>query len=142
MRRHGASVFTGPMLTPDLEYDAEILLSDMTQDFFDWLMRCAPFGIGNREPIFMTRDVSLTADVRLIKEKHVCLQLQRKGETMCFSALGWSRNLNWAERCREVELHQGSRIDVAYRLKAKTNPQFPGLELELVDLRVALADSR
>jgi single-stranded-DNA-specific exonuclease len=141
MRHHGASVFTGPMLTPDLNYDAEILLSDMTQDFFDWLMRCAPFGIGNREPVFMTRHVTLTADVRLIKEKHVCLQLQREGETVCFSALGWSRSQNWAERCRELELHQGSRIDIAYRLKAKTNPQFPGLELELVDLRVALADS-
>jgi single-stranded-DNA-specific exonuclease len=142
MRRHGASLFTGPMLTPDLECDAEVLLSDMTQDFFDWLMRCAPFGIGNREPVFMTRGVTLTADVRLIKEKHVCLQLQREGETVRFSALGWSRSVNWAERCKELGLRQESRIDIAYRLKAKTNPQFPGLELEMVDLRVASTDSQ
>jgi len=141
MRRHGASLLVGPMLTPNLECDAEVSLSDLTQDFFDWLMRCAPFGIGNREPVFMTRGVTLTADVRLIKEKHVCLQLQGEGETMRFSALGWSRSLNWVERCSALGLRQGSRIDVAYRLKAKTNPQFPGLELEMVDLRAALPGS-
>jgi single-stranded-DNA-specific exonuclease len=35
-----------------------------------------------------------------------------------------------------MALGEGSRIDVAYRLKTKTNPQFPGLELELVDIRL------
>ena len=135
MRSHGASLLTGPLLMPDLECDGEVSLSDLTQDFFDWLMRCAPFGVGNREPIFMTRGVTLTADVRLIKEKHVCLQLQAENETRRFSALGWSRSVNWVERCKD--LRQGSRIDIAYRLKAKTNPQFPGLELEMVDLRAS-----
>jgi single-stranded-DNA-specific exonuclease len=100
-------------------------------------MRCAPFGIGNREPVFMTRGVTLTAEVRLIKEKHVCLQLRGEGELVRFSAVGWSRSVNWSERCRDLELCQGSRIDIAYRLKEKTNPQYPGLELEMVDLRVA-----
>jgi single-stranded-DNA-specific exonuclease len=135
MRRHGASLLTGRMLMPDLECDAEVSLNDLTQDFFDWLTRCAPFGVGNREPVFMTRGVTLTADVRLIKEKHVCLQLE--GEAVQFTALGWSRTVNWPDRCKELALRQGSRIDIAYRLKAKTNPQFPGLELEMVDLRAA-----
>jgi single-stranded-DNA-specific exonuclease len=35
-----------------------------------------------------------------------------------------------------MALNTGSLVDVAYKLKAKTNPQFPGLELELVDLRL------
>jgi single-stranded-DNA-specific exonuclease len=36
-----------------------------------------------------------------------------------------------------MALDEGSLIDVAYHLKAKANPQFPGLELELVDIRKA-----
>jgi single-stranded-DNA-specific exonuclease len=36
-----------------------------------------------------------------------------------------------------MALGKGSRIDAAYCLKMKTNPQFPALELELVDIRVA-----
>jgi len=33
-----------------------------------------------------------------------------------------------------MALQRGSIVDIAYRLKPKTNPQFPGLELELLDL--------
>ena len=35
-------------------------------------------------------------------------------------------------------LDKGSLIDIAYRIKAKANPQYPGLELELVDIRKAM----
>jgi single-stranded-DNA-specific exonuclease len=128
---------TGQLLTPNLECDAEVSLDELTQDFFDWITRCGPFGIGNREPIFVSREVTLTAEVRLIKERHICLQVQQEGKTQRFSALGWSRTVNWPMRCEELALGLGSRIDVAYRLKTKANPQFPGLELELIDLRLA-----
>ena len=56
---------------------------------------------------------------------------------MRFSALGWSRVVDWPVRCEELTLQPGSRIDIAYRLKDKANPQFPGLELELVDICLA-----
>jgi single-stranded-DNA-specific exonuclease len=137
MQLYGSARFTETMLTPPLQCDAEVLLTDLTQDFFDWLTRCEPFGIGNREPVFVTRGVTLTAPVRFIKDKHICLQLQRDGETLRFSALGWSRGTDWPARCAEMALREGSRIDAAYRLKAKSNPQFPGLELELIDIRIA-----
>ncbi len=137
MQLYGSTRLTGTMLTPPLHCDAEVLLSDLTQDFFDWLTRCEPFGIGNREPVFVTRGLTLTAPVRFIKEKHICLQLEKTGETLRFSALGWSRGTDWPARCTEMALDKGSLVDAAYRLKAKTNPQYPGLELELVDIRIA-----
>jgi single-stranded-DNA-specific exonuclease len=137
MQLYGSTRLTGTMLTPPLQCDAEVLLGDLTQIFFDWLTRCEPFGIGNREPIFVTRGLTLTAPVRFIKERHICLQLEKAGEALRFSALGWSRGIDWPARCNEMALGKGSFIDVAYRLKAKTNPQFPGLELELVDIRTA-----
>ena len=124
-------------MTPPLQCDAEILLDGLTPGFFEWLKRCEPFGIGNREPIFVTRGLTLTAPVRLIKEKHVCLQLEKAGEALCFSALGWSRATDWPARCTEMALDKGSLIDVAYRLKTNSYSQFAGLELELVDIRTA-----
>jgi single-stranded-DNA-specific exonuclease len=137
MQRYGASLLTGPILAPPLDCDAEAEFSDLTQDLYDWLTRCGPFGVGNREPVLMTCDLTLTAPVRFIKEKHICLQLQRDGEPTWLSALGWSRPVDWPTRCAELNLQKGSRIDIAYRLKAKTNPQYPGLELQLIDLRLA-----
>jgi single-stranded-DNA-specific exonuclease len=135
MQSYGSTRLTKTILAPPLQCDAEVLLSDLTQDFFDWLTRCEPFGIGNREPVFVTRGLTLSAPVRFIKEKHVCLQLEKAGEHARFSALGWSRGVNWPARCTELSLEKGSRIDVAYRLKSKNNPQFPGLELELVSIQ-------
>jgi single-stranded-DNA-specific exonuclease len=137
MQLYGSSRLTETILTPPLQCDAEMLLNGVTPDFFDWLKRCEPFGIGNREPIFVTRGLTLTAPVRLIKEKHVCLQLERAGEALCFSALGWSRATDWPARCTEMALDKGSLIDVAYRLKTNSYSQFAGLELELVDIRTA-----
>jgi single-stranded-DNA-specific exonuclease len=79
----------------------------------------------------------LTAPVRFIKERHICIQVEAAGQQQRFSALGWSRGIDWPARCAELGLQKGSQVDIAYRLKAKTNPQFPGLELELTDLRSA-----
>jgi single-stranded-DNA-specific exonuclease len=138
MQRYGAPLLIGPMLAPPLEFDAEVQLRDLTQDLFNWLDRCGPFGIGNREPVLMTRSLTLTTPVRFIKEKHICLQLQSDGEPSRFSALGWSRGVDWPTRCAELDLQKGSRIDIVYCLRAKTNPQFPGLELQLIDLRPAV----
>jgi single-stranded-DNA-specific exonuclease len=137
MQLYGSTRLTETILRPPLKCDAEVLLGDLTQDFFDWLQRCEPFGIGNPEPVFVTRGLTLTAPVRFIKERHVCLQLEKAGESLRFSALGWSRGFDWPARCTEIALNKGSLIDIAYRLKTKNNPQFPGLELELVDIRVA-----
>jgi single-stranded-DNA-specific exonuclease len=138
MQRYGAPLLIGPMLAPPLEFDAEVQLRDLNQDLFNWLDRSGPFGIGNREPVLMTRGLTLTAPVRFIKEKHICLQLQSNGEPSRFSALGWSRGVDWPTRCAELNLQKGSRIDIVYCLRAKTNPQFPGLELQLIDLRPAV----
>jgi single-stranded-DNA-specific exonuclease len=137
MQRYGAPLLIGPMLAPPLEYDAEVELRDLTQDLSDWLVRCGPFGIGNREPVLMTRNLTLAASVRFIKEKHICLHVQKDGEPSRFTALGWSRGIDWPARCADLGLQKGSRIDIVYWLRTKSNPQFPGLELQLIDLRLA-----
>jgi single-stranded-DNA-specific exonuclease len=136
MERHSAALLAGELLAPPLECDVELGLDELTPELYRWLERCGPFGVGNREPVLMTRGAELAAGVRIIKERHVCLDVT-DGEAR-FSALGWSRGgTEWSSQCREMGLAAGSRVDLAYRLKTKTNPNYPGLELELVDLRPA-----
>ncbi len=137
IERYGAARLSQAMLCPPLECDVEVELHELTRGFFDWLMRCGPFGIGNREPVLMTRGLTLTAPVRLIKEKHICLELQGAGEPSRMRALGWSRAVDWPARCADLNVQKGMCVDVAYRLKERSNPQFPSLEMELVDLRLS-----
>ena len=140
MQAYGVPLLTGPLLAPSLDCDLEILPSDLTPTFLDWLNRCSPFGVGNPEPVLITRNLILSAPVRLIKERHICLTLRMPDEAGTVSALGWSRtNLDWAARCSALALQPGSNIDIAYRLRSKSNPRFPGLDLELIDIRLSAA---
>lgn len=141
MERHSAArLLSAELLTPPLECDIEISLEDLNPLFYDWLDRCGPFGIGNLEPILLTRSVRLGSEVRIIKDHHVCLEVISGNHR--FNALGWSRgSILWTEVCRTMQLTAGSCLDVAYKLRRKSNPWFTGLELELVDLRPAVPRS-
>ncbi len=119
-----------------VECDAELSIEDLSFDLARWLERCGPFGVGNREPVFVTRGAQLAQPPRTIKEKHLCLELMPQSGGPRLNALGWSRTTDWTARCAELELAKDTRVDLAYRLRANSNPQFPGLELELIDLRL------
>ncbi len=141
MERHSGELLAAELLAPPMECDVEMRLEELTPEFYSWLERCGPFGIGNREPLLMTRDVTLARDVRMIKERHVSIEVDCGGAR--FSAVGWSRGgMEWSSRCREMALTAGARLDLAYRLRAKMNPYYPGLELELVDARIAASSPR
>ena len=158
MRAYTAAHLTGPLLIPQIDYDAELSLAEITSELLAWIARLAPFGIGNPEPVFLTRNATLAAPVRLIQGKHIGLQLTRlnprqeelkngpygQSEPPAIPALGWSRDpLGWPARCTRLALAKGSAIDVLFRLRHNTgpyaSPQFDGLELELCDLRPACA---
>jgi single-stranded-DNA-specific exonuclease len=153
MRQYAATHLTTNLLTPQLDYDAELDFADITPDLFAWVTRLAPFGVDNPEPVFLTRNAVLAAPVRLIQGRHIGLQLLQRNASaapdMTFPhaipALGWSRDaLGWAERCRRLALDKGSAVDVLYRLRHNTGPyarrQFDGLELEIFSLRPAHVD--
>jgi single-stranded-DNA-specific exonuclease len=143
MTAYAASRLTDSLLVPAQEYDAELTFADFTPDLAGWIARCAPFGIGNPEPIFVTRNAILAAPIRSIQEKHVCLQLMQAdgaqpGATI--PALGWSRGPgNWPALCAGFGLIPGSAVDILYRIRQNSGPyagpHFGGLELELCALQ-------
>jgi single-stranded-DNA-specific exonuclease len=147
MRAYASTRLTPTLLVPQLDYDAELSLAEITPELMAWIARLAPFGIGNPEPVLLSRNVTLAAPIRLIQEKHIALQLMQSGprhqsDPAAIPALGWSRDpLGWPARCSRLALAKGSVVDVLYRLRHNTgpyaSPQFGGIELELCGLRPA-----
>ena len=136
---HASDHLTPDVLAPEVPYDAEISLSDLTLDFHTWISRLAPFGMGNPEPVFCTRAAMLTAPPRIIKEKHVSLQL-RQSDSPPIPALGWSRNsTSWPALC--IALSPGASVDLLYKLRRNSGPYADattgGLELDLCALQPA-----
>ena len=60
---------------PEVEIDAEMVLSDITPRFFSVLKQFAPFGPGNMAPVFLTQRVMDTGYTRLVGKNHIKLSV-------------------------------------------------------------------
>lgn len=118
----------------DLHIHAELPLDQITAVLAGWLRKLEPLGHGNPEAIFMARNATLVSAPRFMKERHLRLELAHDG-TGATRAVGW----DMAGRSAELELAQGSRIDIAYRIRENLHPDFGGIEIELAGIRPATA---
>jgi len=117
-----------------LRIHAELPLDRITSVLAGWLRKLEPLGHGNPEPIFLARRVRLLAAPRVMKERHLRLELaQDSGTTSSTRAVAW----NMAQRAAELALVQGSLIDLAYRIRENDHPEFGGLEVEVAGMAAA-----
>jgi single-stranded-DNA-specific exonuclease len=119
-----------------LRLHAELPLERVTPVFGSWVRRMEPFGHGNPEPAFLARNLRLTAPVRIMKERHIRLELEPsipgRIPQAPIRAVGW----NLAQRAKELDLVQGSLIDIAYRVRENDHPEYGGLQIELAGIRL------
>jgi single-stranded-DNA-specific exonuclease len=113
-----------------LNIHAELPLHQVTSVLAGWLNKLEPLGHSNPEPIFVARNARLVSAPRTMKERHLRLELAQEQGTAPMRAVGW----DMAARSRELALEQGSRVDVAYRVRENLHPDFGGLEIEIAGL--------
>jgi single-stranded-DNA-specific exonuclease len=151
-----------------LRIHAELPLDRITPVLAGWLRKLEPLGHGNPEPIFIARNAHLVAPLRIMKAKHLRLELVQVAPAQnalaqdpappvvppapsqnsfptrlpvsatpiaSIRAVGW----NLAERAAQLQLAQGSLIDVAYRIRENDHPDFGGLEIEIMGMGLARA---
>ena len=78
-----------------------------------------------------------------MKERHLRLELTqdvdptgaRQGGVGAMRAIGW----DMAFRAAELELDEGSRIDLAYRIRENDHPEYGGIEVEIAGIEPARA---
>jgi len=129
MELYAAERLTPETLAKEINCHAELPLERITPALYKWLTKFEPLGLGNPTPVFIARGVRVAAPLRRMKEKHLKLRLQQGSAS--YDCLAW----NWAERADALGLAEGSMVDIAYKLRENTHPDFGGgLELELCDL--------
>jgi single-stranded-DNA-specific exonuclease len=120
---------------PVLEYDGEVLLDDVDQTFWESLAQLEPFGSGNPTPLFMVRGVKLTQPPRVMKEKHLKLQVTAGGapgngrSQRSREVVGW----RMADRATQDSLLLGDALDLVFTVDYNTHPDFGGVQLTLAD---------
>jgi single-stranded-DNA-specific exonuclease len=146
-----------------LRIHAELPLDRITPVLAGWLKKLEPLGHGNPEPLFLARNARLLKAPRIMKARHVALELvQDAAPPPAASPNGASNSLptafpagppgspapissiravgwNLAERAMELRLEPGSRIDIAYRIRENDHPDFGGLEIEIMGMQLSTA---
>lgn len=144
-------------LEPTLEFDAALSLENITPELFHALRLMEPYGAGNHEPVFVSKNVRLLAPPKIVKEKHVRLKVaaakneapesdkndapKKNGDnpgwrrSISYAAMGW----RMAERMQQEPLFPGDMLDVAFTLDYNDHPEFGGMELSLRDFKSKVA---
>ena len=115
-------------LVPTLNVDAIAPLAEMNLKLADTLSKFAPFGYGNREPIFASRNVAVP-DARIVGTDHLKLMVS-DGQTV-MDAIAF-RQGSWLGQLPP-------RIDVAYQLEAQVWNGRTRLQLNVKDIQPANA---
>ncbi len=66
---------TAESITPALICDADLPLDRISPELYAAVERLQPYGMDNEEPLFVTRNVVVRGEVRVLKERHIKLQL-------------------------------------------------------------------
>jgi single-stranded-DNA-specific exonuclease len=134
-----------------LRIHADLPLDRITPVLAGWLRKLEPLGHGNPEPIFIARSARVLATPRIMKDRHLSLELAQvpgrpsnqstrslpasAAPIASIRAVGWGL----AERAMQLRLEQGSLIDIAYRIRENDHPDFGGLEVEIIGMELAQA---
>lgn len=79
------------LLTPEIEIDAVIDFTDITPKFYRILKQFAPFGPGNRLPVFLTKNIQDTGGSRPIGKEHKHLRLMmRQKKSAILNGIGFN----------------------------------------------------
>lgn len=119
-------------LKPLLLIDAELTFQDLKPSLWQELKKLAPFGEGNKEPIFASKNISVShARLVGVDNKHLKLQLVESDNRQSFEAIGFGLGKKYAQLTPEA------KYDIAYSLQENNWQNQKKLELRLRDLKKA-----
>lgn len=116
--------FSEETLSRTLDIDCPLELEKVNQDWFLQIQKLEPFGVGNPEPLFLSKDVVLD-DVRTVGQNSQHLKFQVLG----FDAIGFSLG------DKKPDLRPGDSVDIVYALLQDNWNGGKRLQLKIKDLR-------
>jgi len=123
-------ILTEEHLTPVLKIDCELALSAISQKLYESLQQLSPFGMGNPEPTFLTKGVTIE-DKKVIGQtrKHLKLKVRQENSPI-FEAIAF----NMAEKFSQLK--PNTKIQIAYTVDENEWNRIKTLQLKIKELIV------
>jgi len=117
-------------LIRSVRIDCELGLSFIDKKLYDVLQKLAPFGMGNPQPTFITKNITIE-DMRLVGAdgKHLKLRVYQSKSPEQLDAIGFNMG-DFAGK-----IHTGDTIDIIYTIEQNEWNGNNRLQLKMKDLR-------
>ncbi|MFZ5982249.1 MAG: single-stranded-DNA-specific exonuclease RecJ [Patescibacteria group bacterium] len=120
----------GVNISKKIEADAEIRAEEIDWELVEDIEKMAPFGEGNREPVFILRGV-LVEDVKIVGNgsKHLKLWLRGADSPKIFESIGFGMGEYWSD------LAKNDKIDIVFSLSSDEWNGNKKIQLKLIDIK-------
>jgi single-stranded-DNA-specific exonuclease len=116
-------------LIPMINVDLPLNLNSITPKFFNILRQMGPFGPGNMTPVFVTKNVTLSGNPVIMKEKHIKFDVRQDGSP-AFTAIGFGMASFYKE------LLNNQPFSICYNLEENNFRDKKTLQLFLKDIKL------
>lgn len=130
LNEHAAANLRDEDLQPSITIDAELPSESLTLQLAEELRQLEPYGAGNPRPLFMTGNLRVMAEPRVMKEKHLKLRLAAE-DGRPLEAVWWGG----VEDLDGQTLAPGARIELAYTIEPNTWQGVTRLQLCVRDMK-------
>lgn len=117
------------LLTPQLDIDTTLSFEQITGKFFNVLSQMEPFGPANPKPVFVSNDVFVFGQPKLIKDKHLKFTAAQDGTNMRFEAIGF----NLASLAEKIA--EGVLFRMAYTIEENNYRGMQSIQLNIKDIK-------
>lgn len=131
LNEHAGENLSSEDLIPELKIDAIVSSQTLNLDLVQELKRFEPFGMGNPKPRFVTKDLYLTHEPFVMKEKHLKLKLADASGKQ-FEAVWW----DGVDKSNGQTLKPKTRIELAHTPEANTWNGNTRLQLVIEDIKI------
>jgi len=115
---------------PVVHVDLEVCLEDLSQKFHRVMKQMAPFGPQNMQPVFVSHHLSVASEPRVLKEKHLKMDVIQEGSDVVFPAIGFGLAEPFYEYVRS-----GKPFSMVYSLEENTFRDRTTLQLFIRDIQ-------
>lgn len=127
-----SEMITPDLMSPKINIDEKINLSDINPKFFKILEQFEPFGPGNMPPIFMSSSVIDKGVAQLVGQtkEHLKLSVADDDEARPFPAIAF----RMAEHHKAIA--EGSKFDICFTIESNVFRGKESLQLKVYDIKV------
>ena len=131
LEQYAATRLNGDAFSRPITIEASAAFADLKPSLHQEIQMLAPFGVGNREPLLLSREVEVVrAETFGADRRHLRLQLRDRTAT--------AEAIAFDKAAAAPHLPSGRRIDVVYALQCERWDGLDRLRLHLKDLRPAV----